>query len=301
MKDEHTDSGEHAGPAGHTSAGFHTGAAGHAVPAGHTSAGDYTVGAAADLTGMSVRTLHYYDQIGLARPSSRSAAGYRLYTDADLAVLQRVAFYRELGLELGDIAEILAAPGSTDEDHLRRQRDLIEERIARYRGMLTVIDKELAARAVGIALTPGERREVFGDGQFAERLLEHAAHADREWGDTPEAAQRRERTARYGEPEWQRLRAELATINQSLADAMARGVPAAAPEAMEAAEQLRLHTDRWFHDCGYETHREMAEHYRANRRSGRNYDEMVPGLSQYVHDAIVANCRRAEELRSPTS
>ncbi|MEZ0115308.1 DNA-binding transcriptional MerR regulator [Catenulispora sp. EB89] len=254
--------------------------------------GEYTVGVAADLTGMSVRTLHYYDQIGLARPSTRSAAGYRLYTDADLAVLQRVAFYRELGLELGDIAEIFAAPDATDEDHLRRQRELIEQRIVRYRGMLTVIDKELAARAVGIALTPGERREVFGEGQFVERLLDHAADAEREWGGTPEFVQRRQRTARYGEQDWLRLRAELAAINQGLADAMARGVPAADPAATELAERLRLHTDRWFHDCDYETHRELAEHYRANRRSGRNYDDMVPGLSQYVHDAIVANCRR---------
>ncbi|WP_194907404.1 MerR family transcriptional regulator [Catenulispora rubra] len=254
---------------------------------------EYTVGAASDLTGMSIRTLHYYDQIALARPSSRSAAGYRLYTDADLSVLQRVAFYRELGLELGDIAEILAAPNATDEDHLRRQRELIEERITRYRSMLAVIDKELAARAVGIALTPGERREVFGEGQFVERLLDHAADTEREWGDTPEFTQRRQRTARYGEQDWQRLRAELAAINQGLADTMTRGLPATDPTAMDLAEQLRQHTDRWFHDCGYETHREMAEHYRANRRSGRNYDDMVPGLSQYVHDAIIANCRRA--------
>jgi DNA-binding transcriptional MerR regulator len=85
-------------------------------------------GYAAELAGVSVRTPHYYDQVGLARPSSRNAAGYRLYTDADLAVLQRVVFYREFGLDLGDIADILANPDTTDEDHLRRQRELIEQR-----------------------------------------------------------------------------------------------------------------------------------------------------------------------------
>lgn len=122
----------------------------------------YTVGAAAELAGLSVRTLHYYDQIGLARPSSRSPAGYRLYTDADLALLQRVVFYRELGLDLGDIAEILADPDTTDADHLRRQRELIDQRISRLRSMRELIDKELAARAAGISLTPAQRREVFG-------------------------------------------------------------------------------------------------------------------------------------------
>ena len=248
----------------------------------------YTVGAAAELAGVSVRTLHYYDEVGLAQPSSRNAAGYRLYTDADLAVLQRVVFYRELGLDLGDIADILANPDTTDEDHLRRQRELIEQRISRCHVMLAVIDKELAARGAGIALTPQQRREVFG----GDRLLEHVDDARREWGDTPEFVQRQQRTARYTEHDWMRLRTELATINQELADAMARGLPATDPIAMDLAERLRQHTDHWFHDCGHETHRGMAAHYRANRRSGRNYDDMAPGLSQYVHDAIIANCQR---------
>ncbi|MBS2536789.1 MerR family transcriptional regulator [Catenulispora sp. NF23] len=254
---------------------------------------EYTVGSAAELAGLSVRTLRYYDEIGLARPSSRSPGGYRLYTETDLAVLQRVAFYRELGLEIGDIAEILGDAEATDEDHLRRQRELIEQRVSRFRAMLALIDKELAARAAGIALTPAERRTVFGEGRFLDRLMDHAEQTRQQWGDTPEHAERQRRTARYGEQDWLRLRTELAAINQALADAMAWGVPATDPAAMELAEQLRLHTDQWFHDCGYESHRELAEHYRANRRSGRNYDEMVPGLSRYVHDAIVANCERA--------
>ena len=250
---------------------------------------EYTVGVAAELSGVSVRTLHYYDQIGLARPSSRSAAGYRLYTDADLVVLQRVVFYRELGLDLGEIADVLADPGTSDGDHLRRQRELIEQRITRHHAMLAVIDKELAARTAGIALTWQERRQVFG----GDHLLDHVDEARRAWGDTPEYVQRQQRTARYTLQDWTRLRTELASVNQGLADAMARGVPAADSDAMDLAERLRQHTHNWFHDCGYETHRAMAEHYRANRRGGRNYDDMAPGLSQYVHDAIIANCERA--------
>jgi DNA-binding transcriptional MerR regulator len=255
----------------------------------------YTVGVAAETTGVSVRTLHHYDRIGLVRPSRRSPAGYRLYTDADLSLLQRVVFYRELGLDLADIAEVVADPEITDEGHLRRQRALIEERIARCRAMLGLIDRELAARAGGIGLTPAERRKVWG----GDRLLDHLDDARRQWGDQPSFAQRQERTARYTEQDWLRLRDELHTIHRALVDAMNAGVPPADPRAMDLAEQLRQHTDRWFHDCDYDKHRELAVLYRDNRRSGRNYDDMAPGLSRYVHDAIMANCDAAAEVRDP--
>jgi DNA-binding transcriptional MerR regulator len=249
---------------------------------------EHTVSAAAELAGVSVRTLHHYDQIGLVRPSSRSAAGYRLYSDEDLQVLHRVVFYRELGLDLGEIADLLADPGITDEDHLRRQRDLLTDRISRFTAMVTVIDKELAARAAGIGLTPRERRAVFG-----KDFVAHAEQAGREWGDTKEFAQRQQRTAGYTQRDWQQLRDELAAINQGLAEAMLAGTPPTDPVAMDLAERHRKHTDRWFHDCDHATHRGLAEHYRSNRRGGRNYDDMAPGLSQYVYDAIVANAERS--------
>jgi DNA-binding transcriptional MerR regulator len=251
---------------------------------------EYTVGVAADMAGVSVRTLHHYDRIGLVRPSSRSPAGYRLYTEADLGRLQRVLFYRELDLDLGDIAEVVSDPKITDEGHLRRQRELIEQRIGRCQGMLAVIDRELTARKGGISLTLQERRKVWG----GDRLLEHMDEAERRWGHQPSFAQRQLRTAAYTEQDWLRLRDELHVIHRRLADSLSQGVPATDPAVMDLAEQLRQHTDRWFHDCGYDKHRELAELYRTNQRSGRNYDDMAPGLSQYVHDAIMANCDRVK-------
>src|SRR5690349_15133267 len=104
---------------------------------------EYTVGKVAELAGVSVRTLHHYDEIGLLEPSERSASGYRLYSAADLRRLQRILFYRELDLDLALIADILDDPAVA---HLADQRRLLVERIGRYQAMVDVIDKELAAR-----------------------------------------------------------------------------------------------------------------------------------------------------------
>jgi len=97
---------------------------------------EYTVGEVAHLSHISVRTLHHYDGIGLLTPSGRSAAGYRLYSDADLRRLQRILFYRELEFGLDETAEMLADPDAGAGDHLRRQHRLLRQRQSRDQALL---------------------------------------------------------------------------------------------------------------------------------------------------------------------
>src|SRR3984885_10939598 len=172
---------------------------------------EYTVGAVAGLTGVSVRTLHHYDETGFLQPSGRNAAGYRLYSPQDLQRLQRVLFYRELGFGLDTIAVIVDDPGSTDGDHLRRQRQLLAARIARCQAMAAVIDKELSVRRLGISLTPQERLEVFGDMPLED--LADGVGADAEWAQQP-------RMSAYTVRDWQMLADESASIHGRLLDAM---------------------------------------------------------------------------------
>jgi hypothetical protein len=164
---------------------------------------------------------------------------------------------------------------------LRRQRQLLAARIERCQAMVAVIDKELSVRRLGISLTPQERLEVFG-GTPLEDLLDEA---ERGFGGTAEWSQQL-RTSGHTVQDWQQLLAESASIHQRLLDAMNDQVPAGDPAVMDLAEEHRQHTDRWFHDCGHEIHRQYAQAYLAN-------DDMPPGLAQYCHDAIIANCQRA--------
>src|SRR5512143_3548210 len=103
----------------------------------------FTVGELAKLTGVTVRTLHHYDEIGLVRPSARSAAGYRLYDDGDVVRLQQVLLHRELGLPLEQIAAVIDAPGFRRVDALRAQRAALAEKRDRLDGMLAAVDAAL--------------------------------------------------------------------------------------------------------------------------------------------------------------
>ncbi|GAA3502742.1 MerR family transcriptional regulator [Streptomyces prasinosporus] len=125
-----------------------------------------TVGRVAELTGVTVRTLHHYDEIGLVRPSARTAAGYRAYSAGDVERLREVLTYRRLGFGLREIADLVDDPATDAVAHLRRLRGLLLEQRDRAAATATAIDKELEARAMGIRTTPEEQLRAFGPGLY---------------------------------------------------------------------------------------------------------------------------------------
>ena len=259
-------------------------------PGSADGGGSCTVGDAAALAGVSVRTLHHYHRIGLVVPSGRSAAGYRLYTLADLKRLQQVMYYRALGFGLAGIARLLADPAEDAGDHLRRQHRLLRQQIHDRRQMLAAIEKELEARQMGIALTPQEQFEIFGTSKHSE---EWAGEAQQRWSGTGPYQESQRRSAAYTKEDWVAIRDEAAAIGRDFAAAMAAGEPAAGARAMDVAERHRQHISQWFYDCGPEMHRGLAEMYVTDQRFTKTYEDIAPGLARYVHDAVTANATRA--------
>lgn len=250
---------------------------------------EHTVGEVARLAGVSVRTLHHYDEIGLLPPSGRSESGYRLYSAGDIERLRRILFYRELDFPLEEIARILVDPDARDDDHLRRQHRMLRERRARDEALLRAIEQEMEARKMGISLTPAEQLEVFG----ATTHEQYAEEAERRWGDSPAFEQSRRRTAAYTKDDWVAIKREADETTAAFARALRAGEPSDGTAAREVAEAHRRHISRWFYDCDHEMHRRLAELYVTDPRFTASYDDVTPGLARYVHDAICANADRA--------
>jgi DNA-binding transcriptional MerR regulator len=252
---------------------------------------NHTVGRVAALSGVTIRTLHHYDEIGLLSPSGRSAAGYRIYEEQDIERLQRILFYRELGFDLKEISTIVDDPSTDALGHLRRQRTLLTERIERLGAMVDAIDYEMEARTMDIRLTPEERLEVFGE--F--RPEDYAEEAEQRWGETEPYKASQRRVSSYKKEDWQRLKAEGEEVQGRLAAALNAGLPADSEEAMAAAEAHRQHISRWFYECTYEIHRGLAEMYVSDERFRSHYDTQAPGLADFIRQAALANADRAEK------
>jgi MerR family transcriptional regulator, thiopeptide resistance regulator len=213
----------------------------------------YTIGEVAALAHVTVRTLHHYDALGLLCPSARSASGYRLYDDVDLARLQQILTYRRLELPLARIREIMSDPDWDEVAGLREQRALLLERAGHLRALIAAIDRALEARTMDIPLTPQERFEVFGDFDPDE----HAEEARERWGKTDAYKESARRVQRYGKDEWLQIKAEGEEAVRSLVAAMATGAAPDDPRAMDAIDRHRRHIDRWFYPCPAQMHRHM--------------------------------------------
>jgi DNA-binding transcriptional MerR regulator len=245
----------------------------------------YAVSQVAKLAGVTVRTLHHYDEIGLLSPGERTAAGYRRYTEADLERLQQILYYCELGFALDEIATILDDPDADPSAHFRRQHGLLQGRMRKLQEMITAIEFAMEAGKVGISLTPEERFEVFGDVD-PDR---YAEEAEQRWGGTDAYAESVRRTNRYTKADWQRFQAESAAWGRRLTAVMDAGVPADDPAAMDLAEEHRQQIGRWFYDCTYEIHTGLADMYVGDPRFEEHYENLKPGMARYLHDAIHAN------------
>ncbi|MFG2293534.1 MerR family transcriptional regulator [Streptomyces sp. NPDC048603] len=248
----------------------------------------YSVGQVAGFAGVTVRTLHHYDEIGLLSPGGRSGAGHRRYDDADLDRLQRILFYRELGFPLEEVAVLLDDPDADPQEHLRRQHALLTDRIGRLQQMARAVEHAMEAQKMGINLTPEERFEVFGDKDPAQ----YEAEAEERWGDTELYAESQRRAASYTKEDWQRMQEEAADWGTRYAALMEAGEPADGERAMDMAEEHREHIRRWFYDCSYELHTCLGDMYVADERFKAFYDGIRPGLAEHLRDAITANAVR---------
>jgi DNA-binding transcriptional MerR regulator len=243
-----------------------------------------TIGAVAALTGVSVRTLHHYDHIGLVVPSMRSAAGYRCYTDADVERLHLVLVYRAAGLPLDEIAVLLDDPDVDSLAHLRRQHELLLAQAERLHDTITALEKLMDAHRSGVQLTAEEQVEIFGTTAFSG---EYAAEAEHRWGHTDAWTRSRQRVAALTKQDWQQIKAEADGLLADLAQAKRDGVQPGSERANALARRHRGSIVR-FYDCNAEMHSCLAEMYVADERFTRYYNDVEPGLARFVHDIIVA-------------
>lgn len=235
---------------------------------------------------VSIRTLHYYDEIGLLTPTGRTEAGYRLYTDEDLLRLQQILIGRELGLPLEEIRRSLDDPSFDRRKALAAQKQQLQQQAAHTASMIAAVDAALAF----LDRPAGDVMERMFDGFDPAK---YEVEARERWGDTDAYTEAARRTKQYTKDDWARHRAEQDAIYRGAAALLQKDANPAGEEAMAVAERHRLLIDRWFYPCAPKMHAGLASLYESDTRFADGMNAHAPGLAAFLVAAIRANAARS--------
>jgi DNA-binding transcriptional MerR regulator len=259
--------------------------------------GAYLVKEVAALSGVTVRALHHYDELGLLTPTARTAAGYRLYNDHDLLRLQQILIGRELGLSLEAIRRSLDDPSFDRRAALVAQRAELAARAERAESMVRAIDAALAA----LEVANGQEDTNVNNRVDYKKIFDGFDHEKYEpevkqrWGNTEAYKKSEQRWKSYTEADLLRMKEEQGAIYAAAGALRTAGVSPDDPRAMDVAERHRLSFDRWFYPCSHKMHASLADMWETDTRYLINMDKQGgDGFTKYLAAAVRANAARVQ-------
>ena len=238
----------------------------------------------AKLTGVSVRTLHFYDEIGLLKPSSVDEQnGYRFYDAYALTRMQEILFYRELDFPLKEIRMILSSPDYDKQNALKEQKHLLTLKKERLERIISALDSAMKGEIVNM--------NVFDNSEFEEKRNEYAKEARIKWGDTAAYKEYAEKTADYSEDKRKQVNSAMDERIAEFADCKRNGF---APESQKTQALVKKWQDfitENYYTCTKEILVGLGEMYVADERFQKNIDRHGDGTAQFMSDAIKVYCK----------
>ena len=236
----------------------------------------------AELTGVSVRTLHYYDEIGLLKPSFVDEQnGYRFYDENSLERMQEILFYRELDFPLKSIAEILASPNYDKQKALAEQKRLL------------TIKKNRLERLIA-ALEQAEKGEItmsaFDNSEYDTARQQYEDEAKQRWGDTDAYKESQAKTAGYSKDKWNDVLAGMNGVFAEFAACKKCGDGADSDTAQQLVKKLQDYITSNFYHCTDDILAGLGQMYVCDERFRNNIDSHGEGTAEFVFEAIKIHC-----------
>lgn len=227
-------------------------------------------------SGISVRTLRYYDEIGLLKPDEISPSGYRIYREQALKRLQRILFYRELDFPLEKIKQLLAS-GADEEHQMRGQLELLRLKQKRLEGIIKLLEQRLKGEA-SVSI------KEFNMDEIKAHEDKYRAEVEDKYGQSEAYQESQKRTSKYGEKDWQAIKQASDAIYQGLAKR--RHQPPESEEVQGLISDWQALITKYFYPCSDEILASLGEMYQADERFRDNIDQYGEGLTDYMSEAI---------------
>ena len=247
---------------------------------------EYTIQELAQLSGVSTRTLRYYDEIGLLKPARANEAGYRFYGQFEVDMLQQILFYRALDMKLATIQEIIRAPDFQHTEALKTHRTALLQRKEQLERILQTVEKTIQSIEEEQPMTNEEKFNGFKDKLIEENEKQYGQEIRSKYGNkTVDASNAKFRNMTEEQYE------AMQQLEQQLFDRLKEAMEIGDTKNDVAMEVAELHK-RWlsfsWSQYSKEAHAGIAQMYIADERFTAYYDERVsPGATTFLHDAII--------------
>ena len=237
----------------------------------------------AKLVSVSVRTLHYYDEIGLLKPAFVDEQnGYRFYDKNSLLRMQEILFYRELDFPLKSILEILSSPDYDKQKALAEQRKLLILKKERLEKIIDAFDGAAKGKVTMAA---------FDNSDYETARKQYEVEAKQHWGETDAYKEHAEKTAKYTKDKWQAVNDGLMVIFAKFAECMNDGNTADSDEAQTLVKELQNYITDNYYTCTNQILAGLGQMYVADERFKTNIDKNGDGTADFVSKAIEVYCK----------
>ena len=237
----------------------------------------------AKLCGVSVRTLHYYDEIGLLKPAFVDEQnGYRFYDEKSLERIQEILFYRELDFSLKSISEILSSPDYDKQKALKEQRKLLMLKKQRLERIIDALDSAEKGKIT---------MNAFDNNEFDTARKQYEAEAKERWGKTDAYKEHEQKTASYSKDKWQQVNDGLNAVLAEFAVCLQSGQAPDSNEAQALVKELQSYITENYYTCGNDILKGLGQMYVADERFKQNINKHATGTAEFVSKAIEFYCK----------
>lgn len=246
---------------------------------------EYTVQKLGRLAGISTRALRYYDEIGILKPARINSSGYRIYGQAEVDKLQQILFYKELGMSLDRIKEIVNSPTFDRAKALKEHRRRLLDKRKQLDLLIENVEKSIALTEGRITMMDKEKFEGFKQAMIDENERKYGKEIREKYGEEV-VNQSNEKLKNMTQEEYQEMKRLADEVTATLAEAVKTGDPASelAQKAVALHKKWLLY---YWSEYSKEAHAGLAQMYVDDERFKAYYDQTQPGTAEFFRDAIL--------------
>ncbi len=245
---------------------------------------EYTVQKLGNLTGISTRTLRYYDEIGILKPARINSSGYRIYGQIEVDRLQQILFYKELGISLENINEIVSSPSFDGAKALIEHRERLLDKRKQLDALIENVEKSIASTEGRLTMSDQEKFEGFKQNLIDDNEKKYGKEARGKYGD--EAVNNsNEKLLNMTQEQHEEVTRLASELEVKLAEAFKTGNPAG-ELAQKAADLHKKWLSFYWNQYSKEAHAGLAQMYVDDERFTAYYDKVQPGTAEFLRDAI---------------